>query len=103
MAGIALTGALFDLSVCVLCWTEELRACWRARLKECRFVDRLDKFDLFDANQVTLAELEAILNQKMYDFVVLHGIQEIYQQQQLSGDCAAALVNATPSQMIMWT
>jgi len=102
ITGIAITGAFFRLSVCVLCWTEELRRGWEGRLARFPSTDRLEGLDLWDANRLTLDEWTALLDDRAYDLVIMHGVQAAYRSDQLSAKYAAALVNAVPAEMIMW-
>lgn len=102
ITGIAITGALFHLSVCVLCWTEELHREWAARLARFPYPDRLAGLDLWDANQLTFEEWSGLVQDRAYDFVVMHGAHAAYRSDQLSKEYAAALVNVVPADMIMW-
>ncbi len=52
---------------------------------------------------VDLPEWKTRLAEQAYDLVAMHGIQTAYRTEQLSVDYAAALIDATPAELIMWT
>ena len=102
VAQITLTGVLFDLSDCVLCWTDDLWRDWLDQLGEPSNGAKFDRLDVLNANQLTLPEWETRLAGQAYDLVVMHGVQAAHRAEQLSDDYAAALIDATPAELIMW-
>jgi hypothetical protein len=99
VAGIALTAALCNLSVCVLCLTQGMLERWMRRLDE--FSAPITLLDVLNTNPATLADWEAFLSGGSYDVVVLHGAQVELQANRLSVGYVKALVDAVPSGLVI--
>ncbi len=99
VTGIALTGALCGLSVCVLCLTQEMLERWMRRLDECSVPITL--LDVLNTNRATLTDWQALLTSQPYDVTVLHGVQSELQANRLSVGYVKSLVDAVPSGMVI--
>jgi hypothetical protein len=99
VAGIALTAALCNLSVCVLCLTQGMLGCWMRRLGD--FSVPITLLDVLNTNRATLADWEVFLSGGSYDVIVLHGARVELQADRLSVGYVKALVDAVPSGLVM--
>jgi hypothetical protein len=88
VAGIALTAALCNLSVCVLCLTQGMLGCWMRRLGD---------FSV----PISYSSVECRLSGGSYDVIVLHGARVELQADRLSVGYVKALVDAVPSGLVM--
>ena len=93
---IALTGARFDLSVGVLCLTQEMLERWIFRLEEVAEEFPSATPELLDANAATLEDWEAYLCKQTYSITVLSGAREELQNCRISVDYVKNLVHAAP-------
>lgn len=95
----ALTSALFDQSVVVICMTEELLTDWRQRLQErARPVEGLT---LLDGRCGWSADWRAFFHTRSYDITVLHGIHRALQDHDLPLSYARRLAYAVPRGLIV--
>lgn len=99
VSGIALTGALLGMSVCVICLTESALAEWQKRLEEKSSLPA--SLHVLDAHRATLTDWEGFLRGSMYDMVVLQGAGGGLQEGWLSPGYVKALVEAIPRGLIL--
>lgn len=96
---LALTSALFDQAVLVICMTEEILTDWRRRLQErARPVDGLA---LVDGRFGWSADWRAFFHTRSDDVTVLHGIHSALADQSIPRSYADRLVNAVTSDLII--
>ena len=101
VAGIVLTGALFDLSVCVMCFTQAGLDRWTRRLEEDH--PSVTLLDILNTNRATLADWKEFLRTQAYDITVLYGTKPELEANRLSADYVKALVEAVPEGLVMVT
>lgn len=96
---LALTSALLDQSVLVICMTEPILANWRRRLQErSRPVEGLE---LLDGRCAWSANWRAIFCQRTCDVTVLHGVHSALREQSLPLSYARRLVDTVPFGLIV--
>jgi len=93
---IALIGTQFDLSVGVLCLTQEMLERWMRRLEEVTEEFPVAEPELLDANAATLEDWEAYLAEQTYNITVLSGARVELQESRISVDYVKTLVDAAP-------
>jgi hypothetical protein len=99
IAYLVWVNTLWDMSVGVLCLTQETLDLWDIWLKQ--FPDELPLLDLFDINQATLADWQAFLNGQAYDTTILHGACVELQAGRLSVDYITTLIEAAPAGVVV--
>lgn len=93
---IALTGVQFDLSVGVLCLSQEMLERWMCRLEEVAEKFPAATPELLDSDAATLEDWEAYLGKQTYSITVLSGAREELQNCRISVDYIKTLVDAAP-------
>ena len=99
VANIALTGALWGMSVCVICVTEDALAHWQHKGEEGSPLP--PSLHILDAHRATLADWEGFLRGSVYDMIVFQGVQAGLQGGWLSLGYVRALVEAIPQGLIL--
>ncbi len=96
---LALTAALFDQAVLVICMTDEAMMGWQQRLAERgRPVEGLT---LLDGRFAWSVNWRAFFRMKCYDITVLHGIHAALADQTVPRSYADRLVDAVPAGLIV--
>jgi hypothetical protein len=93
---IAKLGAMFGLSIGVLCWSETLLAIWTQQLKD------VPSLEVLDVNRSTQAEWQTYLSSYPYDILVLHGAQTAEQTGELSAEYVESLVDSVSEGLLVW-
>lgn len=96
---LAVTGALLDQSVVVICLTEESLMDWRRRLQA--RVRPLDGLTLVDGRFGWSANWRAFFQHKPHDITVVHGIHVALKEQNIPISYAKRLVDSIPSGLIV--
>ena len=97
--GLAVTSALFDQTVLVICTTEQVLTNWRRRLQErARPVAGLE---LLDGQFAWSANWRAFFCSRSYEITVLHGLRSAFQDQSLPLSYTRRLVDAVPAGLIV--
>ncbi len=99
VTNIVFLGMLCDLSVCVICLSEESWQCWQGWREKCQ--GSVTLMDLFNINQAVLADWETFLGSHPYDMIVLDGARVELQADRISVGYVTTLVEAVPSGMVM--
>jgi len=96
---LAVTSALFDQEVLVICMTEQVLTSWRLRLQQrARPVEGLA---LLDGRYAWSANWRAFFYSRAYDVTVLHGVHSALQDQSLPLSYTERLVDAVPAGLIV--
>lgn len=96
---LAVTGALLDQEVLVVCMTDEMLAGWRRRLRERSWP--LEGLTLLDGQFGWSVNWRAFFCYRSYDITVMHGIHVALKEQRISPSYAGRLVNAVPSGLLV--
>lgn len=96
---LAVTGALLDQEVLVVCLTDETLTGWRRRLQARR--QPLEGLALVDGQFGWSADWRAFFSSKAYDITVMHGIYAALKEQNIPISYARRLVDAVPRGLIV--
>jgi hypothetical protein len=96
---LALTSALLDGTVLVICMTEQVLTSWRRRLQQ--HARPVEGLALLDGRYAWSANWRAFFHSRAYDVTVLHGIRSGLQDQSLPLSYAERLVDAVPAGLIV--
>lgn len=96
---LAVTSALFDQSVLVICLTEELLTDWRRRLQE--RTRPLDGLTLVDGRFGWSANWRIFFQHRSYDVTVIHGIHAALKEENIPISYAKRLLGSIPSGLIV--
>lgn len=96
---LAVTSALLDQTVLVICMTEQILTGWQRKLQErARPVDGLE---LLNGQYAWSANWYAFFCRKAYDVTVLHGMRSALQDQSLPLSYARRLLDAVSARLIV--
>lgn len=96
---LAVTSALLDQSVLVICLTEELLADWQRRLQERS--RPLDGLTLVDGRFGWSANWRPFFQHRSYDITIMHGIHAALKEQNIPISYAKRLVDAVSCGLIV--
>jgi hypothetical protein len=99
MANLVWVSTLWDMSVGILCLTQESLDLWTGWLE--RFPAGLPLLAVLDVNQATLEDWQAFLRRQSYDITLLYGAYAELQASRLSVPYINALVNTAPDGFIV--
>ncbi len=99
MANLVWVNTLWNMSVGVLCLTQESLDLWTGWLE--RFPGGLPSLDVLDINQATLEDWRDFLPRQAYDLTILHGAYAELQAGRLAAGYIAALVQAAPAGVVV--
>ncbi len=100
VANIVLLSTFCNLSVCVMCLTQETLEHWMDWLNRSSSAS-VTLLDVLNTNCATLTDWKALLSSQSYDITVLSGAGAELQTNRLSVGYVKALVRAVPAGLVV--
>jgi hypothetical protein len=96
---LAITSALLDQEVLIVCLTDETLAGWRRRLQERD--SALEGLTLVDGRSGWSANWRTFFQRRSYDITVLHGIHVALKEQNIPIPYAKRLMDSIPTRLVV--